>query len=168
MGRKAKKATATAAEARASAPPTPWPAATRASVRVGCSRRSARQRTLNWMPKSTPSPTNSGMKATEIRLNRPTAASPSAAVMVSPTTVVSRMATIIRTDLTANHSMSSMETSIVPVISPTCCFSDENCSSFNGTEPVSRTRTPWAASRFSPAAMAWMASLDFWPGCSAP
>ena len=44
--------------------------------------------TPNWTPKSTPSPTNSTMKATEIMFSAPTIRRPSAAVIASPTNSV--------------------------------------------------------------------------------
>jgi hypothetical protein len=94
------------------------------------------------MPKSTPRPTNNGMNATEIRLNRPMISRPAPAVRIRPTTVVARMATISRTDFTANHSISTMEPSMTEVIRVARCFSEANCSSFSGTEPVRRTVTP--------------------------
>ena len=66
----------------------PAPVATSAASRSGWTSRSARLRTLNWMLKSTPSPTNSGMKATEMRLKRPVASRPMAAVRTRPISVV--------------------------------------------------------------------------------
>ena len=45
---------------------------------------------------------------------------------------------------TPSHSMTSMAPIITIGISQARCFSEANCSSSNGTEPVSRTRTPCA------------------------
>ena len=50
------------------------------------------------MPKSIPSPTNSGMKAIEMTLKVWKIARPSAAATARPATVVTRMATIIRAE----------------------------------------------------------------------
>ena len=82
------------------------------------------------------------MKATEIRLNRCTTAKPSPAVITSPTTVVSRIAPISLAERTPSHSITSMAPIITMGISHARSFSEANCSSSRGTEPVSRTRTP--------------------------
>ncbi len=108
------------------------------------------------------------MKATEIRLNRCTAARPNPAVITSPTTVVSRMAPISLAERTPSHSITSMALIITTGISQARCFSEANCSSSSGTEPVSRTRTPWAASSFRPAAVWRISALEAAPGSSAP
>ena len=60
------------------------------------------------MPKSMPSPTNSGMKATEMTLKRWKMSRPSAAVQTRPTKVVTRMQTISRAERTASHSIRMM------------------------------------------------------------
>ena len=56
------------------------------------------------MPKSTPRPTNSTAKATEIRFKAPTIHRPIAAVKVSPTARLTRTASTIRACLSASHS----------------------------------------------------------------
>ena len=66
------------------------------------------------MPKSTPSPTNSGMNATEIRLSWPTASSPSAVVTIRPAMVVPRIAVTIRHERIASQSVSSIAKIIAP------------------------------------------------------
>jgi hypothetical protein len=99
-------------------------------------RLSALKRTANWMPKSTPSPTNSGMKATEITFSRPTASSPSASVMTSPVTMVPMIAATIRPDRTASHRQPSIATTITAPISPMPSRIEPNSSSASGTSPV--------------------------------
>ena len=98
---------------------------------------SALNRTQIWMPKSTPSPTNSGMNATEIRLNRPTASNPTALVTTSPATIVARIAPTSRTDRVANHNVASIATSMTAPTTPILSSSVANSSSDNGTSPVS-------------------------------
>ena len=87
------------------------------------------------MPKSMPSPTNNGMNATEIKLKRPTIASPSAAVTTNPAAVVARIAPIIAADRVAIHSSAvtaaSIATPIITAPSPRLA----NSSSASGTGP---------------------------------
>ncbi len=168
VGRKARKPRVIATAARASEPPMPVAAATSAALRSSRVSRSARKRTLNWMPKSTPRPTNSGMKATEIRLNRPTVMRPAAVVSRRPIRVVSRIAPTNRADFTASPSMTSTARPIEPVTSQARSVSEANSSSERGTEPVRRTRTPWAASRPRLRAAARMASSASAPGIRPP
>ncbi len=132
------------------------------------SSRSARKRTINWMPKSMPRPTNSGMKATEIRLKRPTAARPTPMVMTRPARVVTRMQASIRTERVASHSIASTAASMAPPTSQARSAREANSSSDSGVSPVRRTTTPWAASRCRPEAMAWMASSALAPGSRSP
>ena len=118
------------------------PVATSAASRFGRTSRSARLRTLNWMLKSTPSPTNSGMKATEIRLKRPTASRPMAAVMTRPISVVQRIAIVMRVERTASQRMPTSAVAMATVIRPASSASEANSSSASGTWPVRRTVTP--------------------------
>ncbi len=130
--------------------------------------RSARKRTISWMPKSMPSPTNSGMKATEIRLKRPTAARPTPMVMTRPARVVVRMQASILSERVASHSISSTAPSMEPDTSHARSARDENSSSDSAVSPVRRTLTPWAASSLRPRASAWMASSALAPGSRSP
>ncbi len=132
------------------------------------SSRSARKRTISWMPKSMPRPTNSGMKATEIRLKRPTAARPRPMVMIRPAMVVIRMQASIRNERVASQSIRNTAASMTELTSQALSFSEANSSSARGVSPVIRTVTPWAASRCRPRATARMPSSASAPGSSAP
>ncbi len=152
----------------ASDPPIRWAARSMAVRMVTFSRRSARKRTISWMPKSMPRPTNSGMKATDIRLNRPTAARPTPMVITSPARVVTRMQASMRNDRVASHSIRNTAASMAQETSQALSFREANSSSDSGVSPVRRTVTPWAASRRRLRAMSWMPSSAFSPGSRAP
>ena len=126
--------------------------------------RSALKRTLTWIPKSTPSPTNRGMNATEIRLKVWTASNPVAAVRISPTAVVATIASTVFAERVANHKAISNAATMIAPTSPIFSCSEPNSSSDSGTSPVTPTATPWPASRCCAAAWAWTAATASSPG----
>ena len=82
------------------------------------------------------------MKATEIRLKRPTASRPMAAVMTRPISVVQRIAIVMRVERTASQRMPTSAVAMATVIRPASSASEANSSSASGTWPVRRTVTP--------------------------
>ena len=118
------------------------------------------------MPKSIPKPTKSGMKAIEMTLKVWKMTRPSAAATASPAAVVTRMATIIRAERIASHSIRMMAATARMAIGNARSASEPNSSSSIGVEPVSRTLTPLGAVSPRPFASARIASLAAAPGSS--
>ena len=107
VGSNARKPSAIPAAASASEPPTSSAALKCVDPGSAPIVATLRYATAYWMPKSTPSPTNSTANATEIRLNAGKIISPKLAVSASPTTRHATIATTVRTDRTASHSIPS-------------------------------------------------------------
>jgi hypothetical protein len=118
------------------------------------------------MPKSMPRPTNSGMKATEMRLKRWKIRSPQALAAASPMSIVTNIATMRRGDRTAIQSIVTIATNARAAISPAPWLSDPNSSSSSGADPVRRTVTPCAASRPRALAACRTKSVGSAPGCN--
>ena len=73
------------------------------------------------MPKSTPMPTNSTAKATEIRLSASTIIRPTAAVIARPTRTLSATAKTIRTDFSARQMIKITMTAVSAALRPAPC-----------------------------------------------
>ncbi len=94
------------------------------------------------MPKSTPMPTNSTAKATEIKLSAPTIMIPTAAVAARPTTTLKVTERTIRPDFKARQMMKRTIKEVATALSPAPSAIVANSSSAIGTRPVSLIVTP--------------------------
>ncbi len=95
---------------------------------------------LNWIPKSTPRPTNSTANATEIGLKAPASISPTAVVIASPSISAIDTAAMIFGECSAIHRMNSTITQVTSefITMPSCVL--PNSSLAIATGPVRRTR----------------------------
>ena len=145
--------------------PSPTTAATGSP---GRSPATSRNRTLNWIAKSTAIPTNRIANATEIRFSGLLVTVANPVVSNSPATSVTRIGTISRHVRTANasHTITSAVLPSSPATAP--CATVANSSSVNATDPVIRTRAcPVRTNSCRPIA-ARIASVAAAPGANAP
>ena len=131
----------------------------KASCNCGCSWRSLRYRTLNWIAKSTPSPTNSTKNAIEIRLKAPTRNNPAAAEIAKPNVRVTMTAAMVRIDRSASHRMTRTSETDTAMVIPAFWLIVPNWSSSIGISPVWRTRAWNAMPRSRSDAMREIASV---------
>ncbi len=167
VGRNAKNPAISEIAASVSDHPTPRAAARIAEGRSGCSNRSARYRTANWMPKSIPRPTNRAAKATEIGLSSPTMTRPSAAVTIRPEKVVIITATTRAPERNASHRNSRIAPMVTRLLSRASSANVANSSSETATGPVRRRRSPFSEVILRSSAMRRTSFVASAPGCRA-
>ena len=168
VGTKARKPAAVAPAATRICPPDRRAVPARASSMSAACSCTSRNRTQNWMAKSTAIPTNRMANATEIRLSGLLVSVAKPVVSSSPNTRVSTMGTISRQDRTASasHTTTSTRLATSPKTAPWATVA--NSSSASATDPVTRTRACFVATNSSRAAAARSASVAAAPGCNAP
>src|SRR5271157_1685811 len=116
------------------------------------------------MPKSIAIPTNSGANAMEIGLKGPIAQTAKAAQPTRPVMSVASTAQTARNDLNPRASQKQSRPTDSAVENPAPSDNVENWSSERATGPVTRTRTPRAATRPSAFAASFTATTALRPG----